>query len=409
MKSPEDVFTPRSGTQLNDEMYVDRPELEADLTDAINGSKHVIVHGHSGTGKSWLCARVLKNLGAYVVTANFANVSRLGSLQAELKNILEREGSARKKGFSEKKSGGLHAGMAKADFERTNDYELGGKEPLEACFEHARKKAGKKPACLILENLERIIEKPALLEELADTIILLDDPRYSQYGVKIIITGIPSGVKEYFAKTPNLSPIANRLHEVGEVGRLTPEQAAEIARRGFVDELELKTTPEDLARICEYVCWVTDKIPQRVQEYCLELAKVSRSQENVLQFWMVSLADKRWLRASFSADCTVIDGLMNANRTKANRRNQCIYALGGITIDEFKYSDVEDIVRTEFPESVKGTALNISGILGELANCECPIIKRSPKGNAYVFADPRYRMCIRAMLEKNADGTVTKR
>ena len=50
---PELVFTPRN-PKVNGDMYVNRPNLETRLMDAIKGSKNIIVHGDSGCGKSWL-------------------------------------------------------------------------------------------------------------------------------------------------------------------------------------------------------------------------------------------------------------------------------------------------------------------------------------------------------------------
>lgn len=50
---PEEVFTPRS-PEVNSEMYIARPDLEKALKNALRSSLHVIIHGESGTGKSWL-------------------------------------------------------------------------------------------------------------------------------------------------------------------------------------------------------------------------------------------------------------------------------------------------------------------------------------------------------------------
>lgn len=52
-KKPEEVFTPRE-PKVNANMYIDRPELETPLTSGLNDTKHLILHGESGSGKSWL-------------------------------------------------------------------------------------------------------------------------------------------------------------------------------------------------------------------------------------------------------------------------------------------------------------------------------------------------------------------
>jgi Cdc6-like AAA superfamily ATPase len=408
-KSPDDVFTPRA-PRVNDPMYIKRPTLERALVDALEGHVHIIIHGESGTGKSWLYKRVLAEMGATVVNANLANASRLGSIQAELRNLLERDGTAIKTGYSEKKSAEVNAVVAKGSLDHTGNFSIGSKEPLEACFQRARTDAGSKLACIVLDNLEQAFDNEAIMKELADTLVLLDDERYAQYKVKLVIVGVPSGMKEYFSKTRNLPTISNRLREIPEVSRLTHDQTDELVKRGFVDELQMQATDDIMNAIVNHVRWVTDRIPQRIHEYCLELAKIAKRNGNVLTKEMLIDADRVWLGSSLSADYTVIEAAMNAKETKIGRKNQCIFALGLIEKDEFKASDIETIVRQQFPTTTEKTTLNVPAILGDLAKKEGePIIKKTSKGDAYAFKDPKYRMCIRAMLTKTADGSISKR
>ena len=50
VKHPNEVFTPRN-PQVNESMYVERPDLEKALRSGVNGSLHVLIHGESGSGK----------------------------------------------------------------------------------------------------------------------------------------------------------------------------------------------------------------------------------------------------------------------------------------------------------------------------------------------------------------------
>jgi Cdc6-like AAA superfamily ATPase len=232
-KAPQDVFTPRAA-QINESMYVPRPDLEKALSSALRGALNIIIHGESGTGKSWLYKRVFKDLNATVEIANLANASRFGTIKDEIRNLIERRGEAYKLGYSENKVAEIGVpGIAKGGASHTGNYSIGQKEPLEACFEHVRGMAGAGVACIVLDNLESIFSNQELMKELADIVILLDDDRYSRHQVKLLIVGVPSGVKEYCAKTPNMSTVANRLYEIPEVSRLTSDQASELIRRGF--------------------------------------------------------------------------------------------------------------------------------------------------------------------------------
>ena len=66
-------------------------------------------------------------------------------------------------------------------------------------------------------------------------------------------------------------------------------------------------------------------------------------------------------------------------------------------------------MRKEFPISTGGATLNLPQMLSQLSSGERPLIRRSPKGDAFTFSDPRYRMVLRAMLKKETDERVEKR
>jgi type IV secretory pathway VirB4 component len=89
-----EVFTPRR-TEINQDIYVDRPELERELGRALNGSLHTIVFGESGSGKSWLYKKVLADMKAHYATANCANALRLKSLTEEIKSLVSEESPRR--------------------------------------------------------------------------------------------------------------------------------------------------------------------------------------------------------------------------------------------------------------------------------------------------------------------------
>lgn len=398
-KAPEEVFTPRQRTVT--EMYVVRPELEERLKRSLRGTQHIVVHGESGTGKSWLYKKVLKDLDAEWMTANLANASRLGSITAEIRNNIDRRGEASNTGYTETKQAGVKAVVAEGSLSNTRNYQLGAKEPFEASLEILRKQAGKKLACMVFDNLETIIESNDLMKELADLIILLDDERYAQYEVKILIVGVPASLRDYFNQTPARAPVANRLEELPEVSRMSGEQTAALVRRGFVDELAFDVPQDALDTITKHVAWVTDRIPQRIHEYCLELARIGEEAGRAIRKDMADQADRSWLGTSLSNVYSVVENLMNERETKVGRRNQVLYTLGTMDAAELRLPDVEEAVRREFPESTKEKALNISGMMADLASGPAPILRRSPKGDSYQFADPKYRMCIRVMLEKD--------
>jgi hypothetical protein len=401
-KTPEQVFTPRSA-EVNEVMYISRPDLEEKLLQALQGRLHILIHGESGCGKSWLYKRVLSGQQACYLPANLAIASNLGSIASALKNAVDREGQATKTGYAEKKGAEVGLpGVAKGGLEHTGQYEIGEKEPFEACLSHCRAKAGSRPGFLVLDNLETIFSDDNLMKELGNLITVLDDNNYSKYNVRMIIVGVPSEVKEYFTKLPNRQTIANRLKEIPEVTALKHDQIADFVKRGFRQELAYIIANADFDLLVNHIEWVTLGVPQRLHEYCLELAYLAQKQGNTVAVGMLDAADGNWLEAQLSNDFSVIQSIMNERETKVGRRNQVLFVLGQITRAEFRNPDVEAIIRSEFPQSTANVTINVSQILSDLAGRPTPIIKKSSsKSDAYIFTDPRFKMCIRTMLRKD--------
>lgn len=407
---PEAVWTPRR-SEVNPAMYVDRPELETQLNRFLRQNTNILIHGESGSGKSWLYRSVLDKLGAHLAVGNLANASRLGSITAEIKNLLNREQEARKVGYDETKKAKLSTVVLGSELEHQGHYQIGEPEPFEALVIALRKRAGgRATVVLALDNLEAIRDNESLMQELANLIILLDDERYARHGVKLLLVGVPGDVRTYFSQTPNRQTVVNRLSELREVSRLTHDQARELLIRGFEEQLHYNFEPGTMDRIVKHIIWVTDRIPQRIHEYCLELAYLAEACNHELREEHLVSADARWLSNSLSNSYSVIENLMNDRETRIGRRNQVLYALGQSTESEIRYTSIEEIVRREFPASTAGRTLNISGMLSELSSKEAGLLKRSPKGDSYVFHDPKYRMCLRSMLvfDKEA-GRVLKR
>ena len=357
-------------------MYVERPELELALSRALEGHMHLVIHGESGSGKTWLYKRVFQKLNVKFSVANLSHVAR----DRRIDDVIYRE---------------VCSTVQMRQEELVQDR-------LERSFELLRNFAGDAPCCIVLDNLEVIFQSAHLMQELGNVLILLDDERYARHYVKLLIVGVPAGVRSYFAKAPTSASIANRLSELPEVARMSKEQVTQFALRGFREKLCYSPGSTSWEDVAAHVDWVTMGVPQRLHEYCLALAQLAEPSkrieaENLLR------ADQVWLKSHLSAAYSRVLGFMNDRDTKLGRRNQVLYALGRVERSEFRYNEVEEIVRREFSKSAGGKTLNVSGMLSELAEKHDSIIKRSPKNELYQFVDPVYKMCIRAMLFRDGE------
>ncbi len=405
MKAPSDVFTPRA-TDINSDMYISRENLEISLSSKIQTEhKHLIIHGDSGCGKTWTYKRVLGQLNATYVVINLANASRLKSIQTAIQQSLQ-GGNFVKTTYTETKSatGGIPL-VASGHLSHTATYQKFSDDPLIDALENIRNNAGDGLGVIVLDNLERIFDSADLMRELADIITLIDDNNYSTYQVKIIIVGTPHDVRRYFSKTPTTATVSNRLSSLEEVYRLNQEQTKDFFFRGLVEQLNLiSESNPNLDLIINHATWVTEGIPQRMHEYGLILS--NERLRNPEKSWEESLktADKEWIAEHLEKCYSIIEDSMNKNSTKIQRRNQVIYSAGNMSSRDFKTRDIDDFLRKNFPSSTCEVVLNTPQTLSEL---EGSLLRRTPKGDAFTFLDPAFKLCIRAMLIKQGE-TINK-
>ena len=249
-----EVFTPRR-TDVNREIYVDRPELEKELRRSLDGSLHTIIFGESGSGKSWLYKKVLSDLGAQTATANCANALRFQSLTDEIRQVSASEDPKRLSELSEEMAASVKAVIAEGGLKSTRKYQFAESDPLLNCFRILREKAGGRLAVLVIDNLEMIFSSDLLMEELASIITLLDDSRYATYNVKLLIVGVPSGVKDYLSRTH--PSVANRISEISEVSSLSELEVSILIEKGFLSLLKVQIHQLTLTYWEEHIFQVT--------------------------------------------------------------------------------------------------------------------------------------------------------
>ncbi len=405
MKTPAEVFTPRA-SEVNKEMYVPRPDLERAILMGIQSRLHIVVNGESGCGKTWLYKSVFDQNQIYFCMVNLATASLRSDLMASFEDARRRLRPEEKIKKTKQKTISYDIKILKGE-RRTTEEKVDALDSFEALLSDVRGKAGFSAAFVVLDNFETILENTTLMKQVSDVIVLLDDDNYSKFNVRMLIVGTPDNIQHYIAKVSNISTISNRLRQIPEVARLTREQGLELLQRGLVKELGYEI--ENEGNLFDHILWVTDRIPQHVQEYCLALSEEAEQNGRKINSNLLDISDASWVKTSLLSDYTLIEKAMNSKETAASRRNQIIYCLGKCEKEDFKYGDIDHLVRREFPDSTKGVTLNISGGLSELAKRESNIIRRTPAGDAYRFTSPKYKMCIRAMLIKTQEGKIQKK
>lgn len=398
-KNITEVFTPRK-SDVNESMYVNRPMHERNLSRALKRDSHTLVFGESGNGKSWLYKKVLESQSLPYIVANCANASRMGSLTQEICNAIITPGTAKKLGYSEEKVAEINAYFAKGGIKNVSDYEIASEEPLLRAFKMFNENNSSKKI-IVLDNLESIFGSPKLMDELADIVILLDDRRYADCNINILIVGVPNGVLQYFSQTKNLESVANRIQEIQKIDSLGSGQVMAIIRKGF-SQLQILITGNTLIALSDHVHEITLGIAQRVHEYCESLAYEIEENEWKYDKSLLNNADREWLMQGLRQSYQIVESHLNSRATAVARRNQVIYCLAKLTGHQFESSDVGSLIRKEFPTTVPATNMGLGSILKDLSNGSSPLIVKNDKANTYRIKDPRYLMCIKIMLFKDS-------
>ncbi|WP_198336711.1 hypothetical protein [Psychrobacter celer] len=253
---------------------------------------------------------------------------------------------------------------------------------------------------IVLDNLESIFASSTLMNELADIVILLDDTRYSACNINFLIVGIPNGVLKYFSQTKNVESVANRITEIQKVDSLDSAQVREIVRKGF-NQLQIDVTESNMTHISSHVHNVSLGIAQRVHEYCEALAYEIEDNAWYYDVSLLDCADHQWLMQGLRQCYQAVESHLNSRTTTVARRNQVIYCLAKINVHQFESSDIDTLIRKEFPTTVPATNMGIGSILSDLSSGCSPLIAKNGKANTYTVKDPRYLMCIKIMLYKD--------
>lgn len=388
-------------------MYIPRVGLEGKLHGALEQAKHLVLHGESGCGKSWLYKKVFAQHDVFYVTANLGRASEsTGGLPGLLDMVTASLSGQALSGYSEGKTAQLGAVIAEGGVSHEKHYQVRQRDGFEVLLAEIRKKAGKKQSVLVFENLEHILGSKQLLDEFKGLLLLVDDGECARHRVRVLLVTTASDLRDYLANIDRANTITNRLYEIPEVGRLAPTQADRFVSKGLFELLGINPAgigegAKSREWAAQWVLWFSDRIPQYLHELCLEVAIASEASGRVLTKDVMRDATRDWLRSSLIGQMTAITSNLNSNKTKKGRKNQLIYAIGVCADAEFDYQKIEKIVRAEFPNTCDGVKLSISQGLSELASAKIPLIRKVPHGTSYRVVDPRYRILIRWALERS--------
>lgn len=121
------------------------------------------------------------------------------------------------------------------------------------------------------------------------------------------------------------------------------------------------------------------------------------------------LTDMQWLSSNMPAAEIAYASQAAERDIKIAQRNRVLFCVGHLAADEFRYSDIEALMRQRFPNSTQGSMLNVAHALAELAVDGAGILTHTPKRDGYMLKTPLYRSCLRNMLSCAAGSEVVEK
>ena len=234
----ENVFKPRNH-EVNDLIYVHRPTLEEALQTSLRGSLHTIIFGESGSGKSWLYKKTLRQEKAKFVVINCGKAAMSKSIAKEILAVVKPPMVAKVVGYTETQGAGVSVVGFKAKVDHQKSFAYDDLDPLFEAYSLLKDRSGGAPSFVVLDNLELVFQSVELMDELANILTLLDDTNYASFQVRFVLVGTRREIRDYFQTTKNLPTVANRLTSIPEVSNLSDSQVFDLLKKGFIDLLKV--------------------------------------------------------------------------------------------------------------------------------------------------------------------------
>ncbi len=378
-------------------MYINRPKHEEALRRAIKTGYNIVIFGDSGCGKSWLYKKVFSDDDIFFESIDFNSAETDDDVDLQMLEVLsEYEEWAEKEQTKEKsfdfKPQRMGVG-AKGDVTFSKNEGSSFTRLLEAI----RSKAGSKKAYLVFENLEYILDKPAVIRRVQSMLLALDDKRVGAYNVKICLVGVPSDIKEILASGNKFQTISNRVYEIPEVGKLERKSVDLLVRRGL--EQELDYTIESKHFCCSQIAFTTYQTPQYLHDLCLHVALRAEDAFNTVSPYIIEVATQDWLMANARQNYEFVHKLIISDSSKRHSRSKIIYCISRLEKHFFKAEDVAKELEVQFPKTMSQGKMQVLRWLRKLASGDERLLKCDPEQKLFRVSTPMLRSSLRVCLK----------
>lgn len=399
---PEEIFTPRR--PLNEKMYSERRMLETKFQRALRGSRHIAIFGDSGNGKTWLYQKVLKEQKCGYVLVDLS-VAKTSGLDNAFRAALEEPYGWQADSHLDNNSGGIKFALEMSK-EAQTQYTFADEPPFDKLVNEVSRLKGNHKF-IVFDNLESVVDDKEIVRQLTAYILRLDNPTFAAKSVRFLFVGVVTDIRKLLSGANKSETISNRLNELPEVKRMSHFEAETVFRTGFLDFLNIDFGDDEdiVIRSCVFY---SGRSAQHIHEIGLQVAFDAEEYDWSLDWDGVAGAIREWADSNLEGHNSAVRARLNQKATRIRRKNQVMYSIARLARDEFSVSDVDHMVRLEFPHNTEAQQLGIDQILKGLTQGEVPILNRDSSMNKFRFANPKLRLAIRNVLVKDDEGDVAE-
>ncbi len=399
---PNKVFTPRAPV-VNGKMYISRDEQEKALSRALMSNYCIVIYGDSGCGKSWLYKRAFSELGVSYSILDLNSCKNRDDVDLKILDKISKLEEYVEEGKSEERELDVRPLRMGAKQKQSFSFKKNNASAFyRLCDLMAAQKSYKK-GVIVFENVEHIIDNEDLMEFIRSMILEIDNPDYAARDISICVVGVPYELSAILTSGNVYQTISNRIYEVPEVGRLTPRQADQFMRRGFIETLKYDVE-HDFDLCCRAIATATDRVPQYLHDVCLQVALAAEEGDFKINQEIVEKGIADWIISSDKHAFGTVDQLISKDKSNERVKSKIIFCLSQLEDPYFSKSDISDSMEKYFPKYCAQQLPQLTKVLNGLSSGPLAILKMSKDKTHYQIRTPALRGALRSALTLSMEG-----
>jgi hypothetical protein len=402
--SASEVFTPTQHAKLN---FVERPELENRLYDSLRTpGKQIVVYGHSGSGKSSLLERKLRQIYAHHITTRCVQSMTFEQLvldafdQLDFYYINQKDASSTE---SRESQIDLQFAQVRLAIQKSSEFASGTTSarllPPQLTPQRLAQFMGRRGLCWVLEDFHKLL--PLQKKALAQAMKVFVDESGEYPEVRVIAIGAVGTAREVVEYDVEMRTRVAEVH----VPAMSPEELHQILRMGE-KLLNITFTSLQKDQIVKYSNGLASVCHDLALNVC-QVADIERTSptRHVFSAEEMASAVRRYVSNVSDSLKAQFDSALRREKTRKYDNTRLILSsLAKCDENGMSHAEILDGIRQVHPEYPPS---NLTNYLDELQRTSRGgLIRYDANSNKYMFSDPIYQVYAKVSLLNSQQAVV---